>query len=157
MGTAEGAAQNRWTRFINAFERVIVYVLMCLLMVVVSITTGELAWMLLKDLSWARGLLLDTEELFGLFGFFLLVLIGVELLLTLKTYITESVVHVEVVLEVALIAVAQKIIILDASRTGPLTLLAMSGLVLTLAAAFWWVRVARIRDAAAAAAATATA
>jgi uncharacterized membrane protein (DUF373 family) len=142
---------NWWTRFITRFEHVITYVLMTLLMVVVAISTAELAWMLLRDLKWARGLLLDPEELFGLFGFFLLVLIGMELLLTLKTYITETVVHVEVVLEVALIAVAQKIIILDTSRTGPMTLLALAGLVLTLAAAFWWVRAARVRDTAAAA------
>jgi uncharacterized membrane protein (DUF373 family) len=152
MGAAQGVPENRWMWFTTRFEHVITYVLMALLMVVVAISTAELAWMLFRDLNWARGLLLDPEELFNLFGFFLLVLIGLELLLTLKTYITETVVHVEVVLEVALIAVAQKVIILDVSRTGPLTLIALAGLVLTLAAAFWWVRAARVRDSAAAAA-----
>jgi uncharacterized membrane protein (DUF373 family) len=80
-----------------------------------------------------------------LFGFFLLVLIGVELLTTLKVHVTDGVVHVEVVLEVALIAVAQKVIVLDATRVDALSLLALAALVLTLAAAFWWVRIARSR------------
>jgi uncharacterized membrane protein (DUF373 family) len=153
MATAGAAGQSKWTRLINRYERIVIYILLALLMVVIAVSVAELAWLLLKDLSWAGGLLLDTDEMFNLFGFFLLVLIGVELLTTLKTYISESVVHVEVVLEVALIAIAQKIIILDASKVGPLYLFGLAGLVLTLAAAFWWVRVARLRDAAPATAA----
>src|SRR4051794_8538991 len=109
--------KQRWARIIRGYERIIIFILMGLLMVVIGVVTLELGWMLIEDLSPARRLLLDVEEMFELFGFFLLVLIGVELLSTLKSYISEGVVHVEVVLEVALIAVAQKIIILDASRS----------------------------------------
>jgi uncharacterized membrane protein (DUF373 family) len=49
-----------------------------------------------------------------------------------------------VVLEVSLIAVAQKIIILDTKTEGT-NLLGLAGLVMALALAFWIVRVARRR------------
>jgi len=45
------------------------------------------------------------------FWYFLLVLIGVELVETLKTYVKKDVIYVGVVLEVALIAMARKVII----------------------------------------------
>jgi len=114
--------------------------LMGLLMIVVSIATLELGWMLLRDLRSTRVLLLDVEEIFELFGLFLLVLIGVELLTTLKVYLRRGAIHGEVVLEVALIAVAQKVIVLDTSRTNAMSVFGTAALILSLAAAFWWVR-----------------
>lgn len=134
---------NRFIRIFRAFELVVVLLLMGLLMVIVAISALELGWLLLKDLSEIRELVLDVEEMFDLFGFFLLVLIGLELFTSLKSYIREGVVQVEVVLEVALIAIAQKIIILDTSRATGSALLGQAGLVLALAAAFWLVRIAR--------------
>jgi uncharacterized membrane protein (DUF373 family) len=134
---------RQWARVLKGFERIVILVMMGLLMVVVAVSTGELGWLILRDLSTFRGMVLDTEEMFGVFGFFLLVLIGVELLATLKVYIREGAVHMEVVLEVALIAVAQKIIVLDTGRSSGLLLLGLAALVLALAAAYRWVRGAR--------------
>jgi uncharacterized membrane protein (DUF373 family) len=129
------------------FEQTIVFVMTGLLMIVVAVSTVEFGWLLLRDLESIRGRLLDVEQMFELFGYSLLILIGVELISTLNVYIREGAVHVEVVLEVALIAMAQKVIVLDSSRAGGLTLLGLSALILALAAAIWLVRAARIRRA----------
>jgi uncharacterized membrane protein (DUF373 family) len=129
---------------VRRFEDVAVLVLMTLLMIVVAISIVELGWLLLSDLTSIGTMLLDVEEMLGLFGFFLLVLVGLELLTTMKSYLADRVIHVEVVLEVSLIAVAQKIIILDTKVGGP-TLVGLAGLVMALALAFWVVRVARRR------------
>jgi uncharacterized membrane protein (DUF373 family) len=137
---SEPSEESKWTRLVKRFERVIVLVLILFLMVVVAISTVELGWVLFGDLSSVREILLDPEEMFGLFGFFLLVLIGLELLTTLKVHIQKGVVHVEVVLEVALIAIAQKIILLDTSRYAPASLLGLAALVLVLAMAFRLIR-----------------
>jgi uncharacterized membrane protein (DUF373 family) len=131
------------SRIVKRFEHIIVLVLMGLLTVVITIATLELVWLLIKDITRARGLLLDVEEMFEMFGSFLLVLIGMELLSTLRAYVYERVIHVEIVLEVALIAIAQKVIILDTSRAGGPTLLGLAGLLLALAAAIWAVRTVR--------------
>ena len=83
---------------------------------------------------------MEIGELLEIFGFFLLVLIGVELLETIKAYLLEKVVHVEIVLEVALIAIARKVIILDLEKYDSLTVLGIAGLILAVAAAFFAVK-----------------
>jgi uncharacterized membrane protein (DUF373 family) len=138
--TSATAFESRWYRFVRGFERVVVKTLMALLMLIVAVATVELGWLLLRDVASIRVSILGVEEMFELFGFFLLVFIGVELLTTLKTYLVKGMIQGEVVLEVALIAVAQKVIVLDTTRANPLTLLALAALILALAAAFFWMR-----------------
>jgi uncharacterized membrane protein (DUF373 family) len=145
MAIAHDSNPKTWARIVRLYERIVIFVLMALLMVVIGIATVELGWLLIGDLATTRRVVLDVEEMFELFGFFLLVLIGVELLTSLKSYITEGVVHVEVVLEVALIAIAQKIIILDSYRAGAASMLSQAALILALAVSFWLVRAARLR------------
>src|SRR5215468_7494240 len=96
-----GAPVGPWARLLRVFERVIVVFLMVLLMIVTTLAAAELGWLLLRDLSSTRELLLDREELLQLFGFFLLVLVGVELLTALKVYVRSEMNHMEVMLEVA--------------------------------------------------------
>jgi uncharacterized membrane protein (DUF373 family) len=151
MGTGPDPRAPAWERFIYRFERVIIFSLMALLMAIIAISTVELAWLLVRDLSTVGQMLFDVHEMFEVFGFFLLVLIGVELLLSLKTYVSAGIVHVEVVLEVALIAMAQKIIVLDIHQAGALSVLSLAALVVALAVAYWLMRAARLRDRAASA------
>ena len=139
------ASQYTASRIVEKFEHVVVFVWMGLLVVVITVATLELVWLLFKDITTPAELLLNVEQMFELFGFFLMVLIAMELLATLRSYLYERVVHVEVVLEVALIAVAQKVIILDTARAGGLTLIGLAGLLLALAAASWAVRTVRRR------------
>ena len=79
-------------------------------------------------------------DLLEIFGFFMLVLIGIELLETIKAYLLENIVHVEIVLEVALIAIARKVIILDIEKYSGLTIIGTAALVLAVAAASYAVK-----------------
>jgi len=121
---------------LKKFERVIVYSLIAMMMVVVLLATAELGWIIVKDIVSPPRFLLEIDEVLDIFGFFLLILIGVELLDTIKAYLSEHVVHTEIVLEVALIAIARKVIILDVKELSPLTLVGIAALVITLAAAY---------------------
>ena len=129
---------------VKGFERVIAAALVLLLMIVVVLVIVELARHLLKDLTLARAQILDEEQLFELLGSFLLVLVGTELLTSLKAYVREGAVQIEVVLEVALVALAQKVIILN-PRSSPVTQFGLSTLIVALAGAFWLVRAGRRR------------
>lgn len=110
------------------------------MVIVLSLAVVELCWLVVRDILSPPVLLLDITELLELFGFFLLVLIGIELLETIKTYFTERVVHVEVVVDVALIAVARKVVILDVKEFGPLQLFGIALIVAALAVAHFLVR-----------------
>ena len=78
-----------------------------MLALVVLLATIDLGRIILRDMLTPPVILLEVEELLELFGACLLVMIGLELLNTIKIYITEKTVHVEVVLTVGIIAIAR--------------------------------------------------
>ncbi|NOK14395.1 phosphate-starvation-inducible PsiE family protein [Corallococcus exercitus] len=123
--------------FIKKFERAVVVSIIVMMMVVLALSTLELGWIIVKDIITPPILLLEVDELLEIFGFVLLILIGVELLETIKAYLRDNVVHVEIVLEVALIAIARKVIVLDLSKYDGVSVLAIAGLIVALAGALF--------------------
>lgn len=75
-----------------------------------------------------------------IFGLFMLVLIGIELLDTIKTYLKQRVMHVEVVMVVAMIAISRKVIILDLNKYSSLTLVGIAALIIALSAGYYLVK-----------------
>jgi len=73
----------------------------------------DLVWLLYDSLFITTPALIESRELIAVLGAFLLVLIGVELLDTIKAYFHENAIHVEIVMLLAIIAVARKVILLD--------------------------------------------
>ncbi len=64
----------------HAFEKILAAVLLILMCGVAAIAVLELCFVLYRDLTSARGFLLDLGELFEVFGMFLIVLIAIELM-----------------------------------------------------------------------------
>jgi uncharacterized membrane protein (DUF373 family) len=108
-----------------------------MLAAVILISTIELGWIIIKDLIRPPKYFLEIADLKEIFGFFLLVLIGIELLETMKAYVLERIIHVEIILEVALIAIARKIIILDFEKYDGLTIIGIALLIAATGAAFF--------------------
>jgi uncharacterized membrane protein (DUF373 family) len=99
--------------FLKQVERWIVPALIAMMGLTILLAPIDLAWLILKDVITPPVILLDIDELLDIFGLFILVLLGIELISTLKAYLTENEVHVEVAFAVALIAIGRKVIILD--------------------------------------------
>ena len=131
--------------FLKKFERLIIGMLIVLMMIVVLLSTIELGWIILQDILNPPYIVLDANELLDIFGFFLLVLIGVELIETLRAYLTDNTVHAEVVVEVAMIAIARKVIILEVKELSGLTLVGIAAIIAALTGAFYVLK--RMRDA----------
>jgi uncharacterized membrane protein (DUF373 family) len=127
-------------RILKRFERIVVTALLVMMVIVVGLATIELGVIIGSEIITPPAFLLDIDRLLKIFGFFLLVLIGVELLETMKAYFVEHVVHVEVVLEVAMIAVARKVIVLDVKDFPPAALFGIAAILATLALAFFVVK-----------------
>jgi len=127
--------------FIKSFEKMIVRVLVILMAFVLLLSTVELAWVIIKDIITPPILLLEIDELLEIFGLFMLVLIGIELLETIaKTYMAESVDHAQIVMAVAIIAIARKVIILDVKDLSGLALLGIAAIILALSIGYYLVR-----------------
>jgi uncharacterized membrane protein (DUF373 family) len=107
-----------------------------MLAVVVFLSTLHLGVLIAEEAWQPPRFLIRVQGLLEIFGYFLLVLIGVELLETLKAYLKKDVTHIRVVLEVALIAMARKVIIEEPNTVPGLTLLGIAALILALGIAF---------------------
>lgn len=125
---------------VKKVERIIILALVVLMLVVVSLSTIELAWVIGKDIVTPPVVLLEIFELLEIFGLFLLVLIGIELLEMIKIYLEEKVVHVEVVFMVALVAIARKVVILDVKSLSGLTLVGIGAVIFALSGGYFLVK-----------------
>jgi uncharacterized membrane protein (DUF373 family) len=108
--------------------------------VIILISTVELGYILYQDIVSPPFLLLEIEQLLDIFGFFLLIVIGLELLETIKAYLQEKVVHSEIVLEVALIAIARKVIIMDIKDYDSIAIIGIATLILAISVSYYILR-----------------
>jgi uncharacterized membrane protein (DUF373 family) len=127
--------------FIKSFEKIIIRVLVILMAFVLLLSTVELAWVIIKDIITPPILLLEIDELLEIFGLFMLVLIGIELLETIaKTYMAESVDHAQIVMAVAIIAIARKVIIMDVKDLSGLALVGIAAIILALSIGYYLIK-----------------
>jgi uncharacterized membrane protein (DUF373 family) len=130
---------------VNKFERFVYAILMILLMIVLGFSIVELCWLLVTSLNNPPPMLLENHELTNLLGVFLLILIGIELLDTIKAYFKENAIHFEIVILLAIVAIARKVILLDpASAPKPefigMELIGIGAVILGLAGAYYLIR-----------------
>jgi uncharacterized membrane protein (DUF373 family) len=120
------------------FERFIIISLLSMMTVVVFIATLELAVIIVQEVIDLKSiLLLDVSEMLNIFGFFLMILIGIELIETMKIYLMDESVHVEIIFLVAIIAVTRKVIILDVKTMSPMSLIGVAALILSLSVGYY--------------------
>lgn len=131
---------------LKIFEKAIIFILLGVMMVVISLSLIDLIYQLVQLILSSNFLVLGIDQLFNLFGFILLLLISLELLQTIKMYLDEKIVHTEIVLEVAMIALARKIIIIDFEKVNSLNALAIAAILLALAIAYFLQKTSKKRE-----------
>ena len=140
----QGPERQHWVQrlppHVANVQRVIVGVVLVLLLVLLGVMIVRLGWLLAVELFGTPIAELSVDQLLNLFGFVLLVLIGVELVESVQLFLTDAHVHVEFVILIALIAISRKIIILDLTGTSALTLLGIAALVVALAGAYFLIK-----------------
>jgi uncharacterized membrane protein (DUF373 family) len=124
-------------------QKLIAIALSVLLVIVVTLSSVHLGFLIAEEIWTPPRFLIPVQGLLEIFSFFLLILIGVELLETLKAYLRKDVIHVRLVLEVALIAMARKVIVLEPGNVSALTLFGVAALILALGIAFYFERQAQ--------------
>jgi len=124
-------------------QKFTVLALAAIFCIVVILSTLHLGVLIADEVWQPPRFLIRVQGLLEIFGYFLLVLIGVELIETLKAYLKKDVIHIRVVLEVALIAMARKVIVEEPNTVPGLTLFGIAALILALGIAFHVERQAR--------------
>jgi uncharacterized membrane protein (DUF373 family) len=118
-------------------KQLIIFFLMGLLLVVVIVSTAFLAWNVIDKIFLQFNETAFQSVIIELFGLFFLVLVGIELFETLQMYTKERVVHVEVVLLVALIVAARKIIMIDYTKTSTDVFFGIAAVVVSIGISYY--------------------
>lgn len=130
-------------KYIAYFERLIIIALIVLMALVVTILTFEMSIIIIREVFQNNenpGIIIDTNEVIKIFGFFINVLIGLELFETVKLYLKENIFHPEVILMISLIAILRKVIILDFSEIDSVMAIAIALLIGSITTGYYLIK-----------------
>ncbi|HOW32470.1 MAG TPA: phosphate-starvation-inducible PsiE family protein [Bacteroidales bacterium] len=127
-------------KLIKNFEAATVVVLLIFTCLIIAFSLIDLAYNFIKILHGAQFLYFSNDQLIGLFGMVMVVLIGLELLETIKAYLKEDVVHAEIVVLAAIIALARKVVVMDSGSLSELKIAAIGFLFIALAAGYYMLK-----------------
>ena len=127
---------------IHTVKKWMSFIVLILMTIIVAIAIVELGIILYLDLFDPTDdvLFLEIDELFRIFGFFFIILIGFELVETVEMYFKDNVIHAEVVLLVAVIAVSRKVILLDLEKYEPLSVIGLGLIIISLGGCYWFIK-----------------
>ena len=123
-------------KIIERVERVIVFYLVILLLISLLLGTLELSRVVLKGILNSPVFLIESDTLFKSFGLFLVIVIGLELLKSIKSYLVHGTINPAFVVEVAIIALGNKLITMDITHTAPGILIGIGVLLFGLSALY---------------------
>jgi uncharacterized membrane protein (DUF373 family) len=132
----------------NWFEKIIVVIVLLMMMLVVTAAAFDMMvglWQMFTSYKSVADLV-TIAEIDDLFASFLLILIGVELLQTVKMYLHDNVIRVEVVFVVAMIAVVREVIHVDLAHAQAVSVLATGALILALTTGYYLIRRSNRRE-----------
>ena len=123
------------------FERTIFGALIFIMMAVILLATAKYAYdIYLSIQSYFHP---DTSinylqrVMHEVFGGFLIIVLGVELIGSIRTYFQDHLIKTDVVFQVAIIAVSRHVIQMDFDKANPLTLLGLGFLALSLTVGYF--------------------
>lgn len=124
-------------KVVEKLETYVIYVLIAMMLVSVVMGTAELVRELVVTILTPPLLLIEPESLSQSFGLFLIILIGLELVKLLRLHLLHHKLRPELVIEVAIIAICNKIVTLDAKVISAQTILGLAALVIALSAGYY--------------------
>ena len=127
-------------KMIHLLENIVSKILSLALILVIIVSLFDLIILLGKDLLINEPVGFFDKAIIEIFGLFLHLLIALELLENITSYIRKHIVQVELVVVTALIAVARKIIIFDTTKYESNDLIALGISTLCLAGSYWLVK-----------------
>jgi len=130
--------EDRMIRVLHIVIRASVRVLAAMMTLVIIWGVADVVYVMwMKLLLSEPRFLLTVNDIFQLFGAFLVVLIAIEIFINIRLYLGAETFPVQLVTATALMAIARKVIILDFETTDAMTILAIAAVVLALGLTHW--------------------
>jgi uncharacterized membrane protein (DUF373 family) len=115
-------------------------VLAVLMVAVILWGVADVVYIIYQRLLLPPLFLLDINDIFYTFGAFMAVLIAVEIFINIRLHLGTNVFPVQLVVATALMAIAQKVIVLDFDTVTPPYLLGIAAINLALGITYWLLR-----------------
>ncbi len=127
-------------KILDRVRKYIGIALLGLMAIIVVSATLEVAYEIVINMFEPPGFFIGVQDLFGVFGLFLMVLIGLELMTSIQMYLDHNSIHAELMLLVAITAITRKIVILDATKIDPMIMFGIGAVIIALALGYYLVR-----------------
>jgi uncharacterized membrane protein (DUF373 family) len=128
-------------KYLNLLQKSIIYFLLIIISILLVIAVLDVFIQLYNGVIIGSLSEFIKSQFSQLIGLFLTILIGVELLEAVKAFLKEEIVHVEIVVLVAIIAISRKVIVWEISSSHYMDLIAMAIMLLALAATYWVIKI----------------
>lgn len=132
-------------QFIKYIERVIIWGILMVMSTILVLAFIDIVYEIVQHIKAEPMFIIDANGLMGLFSLFLVLLIGLELLETIKAYLKDDIVHVEFIILVAIIAIARKAIVWDFNKYTTEELISLAIMILALGATYFLIKKANIK------------
>lgn len=119
--------------------RLAVRVLAILMLLVIWWGVADVIYVLYNRVAAHPYYLLNISDILATFGAFMAVLIAIEIFVNITVYLRDNMIHVQLVLATALMAIARKVIVLDYKEVAPEYLYGTALVVAALSLGYWLV------------------
>lgn len=127
---------NFMLKYVKILQKGIIFLLLIVMSLILLVSTVNIILNVILGAITGPETFFNADRLQSLFGLFLIILIGIELLDTVKAFLEEEKIHVEIVLLVAMIALARKVIIWDFSEYEVQELYGLAVMLISLALSY---------------------
>jgi uncharacterized membrane protein (DUF373 family) len=132
-------------KLIETIERTLIWGVILVMTIILILAFLDILYVIHEKVLESPVLIIDASGLMSLFSLFLVLLIGLELLETVKAYLKDDVVHVEFIILVAIIAIARKAIVWDFNKYNTEELISLAVMILALGVTYFLIKRADIR------------
>ena len=126
------------------------YALILAILIVISVTLVlafvDIVYEIKQRILQPPKFIIDADGLMDLFSLLLVLLIGLELLETIKAYLKDDIVHVEFIILVAIIAIARKVIVWDFKKYSSEELLSLAAMIVALGVTYFLFKMAKQKN-----------
>ncbi len=125
--------------FLHQVIRFAIKMLAILMVLIILLGVADVIFVVYQKLAEPPLFLLNVNDIFQVFGAFMVVLIAVEIFINIRLYLGTNILPIQLVIATALIAIARKVIILDFATITPIYVIGIAAVVLSLGVSYWLV------------------
>lgn len=132
-------------KLIKRVEHILIFAILIVISIILILAFIDITYEIKQEVLSNPKFIVDANGLMDLFSLFLVLLIGLELLETIKAYLKEDIVHVEFIILVAIIAIARKVIVWDFNKYSNQELLGLAAMTVGLGVTYFLIKKADIK------------